>query len=1037
MSFLRTLVLLFGLLFSGCSGGVIGSEDSGVNDGGTDSDGYVSDDNDMIDDGEVSCGPVDFDPGDNPLAFSLLIDEPSGVDRISQAVTIGVPLQRGTVQDFEQVRLADGNRLIPTQNRLLSNFPDGSAQFVLLDFQTDLTAGERRVLTVRPNEPRAQTCESDALVVDQSNPETITVDTGPLKVEIARDGSQGFNPIRQMWLDGVLVKRAEDTCALHLDYETTEPMRPYTAEIRDTPIEILRDGQVVMESDPLRFDYIWMRKSNGGPLVSNIVDPASVTAEVEQSGPLRTVVTVRGRLMRADDNSIKLGDFTLRFHFYAGKSYFRLQHTFLFSYDVNGTFLRTLELEIPVSLGDSVEYLARPAEADVLGALAVGSDAVLYTEGNPDPFDENNNADDINKPTFVLDVNGSPVASGSMAKGWIGARGTTAAVGIGVRDFADLYPASLEVRKVDNDVARLVFGLWSGHGDYVLHHGETADPNETSGTAITHECIIMLGDSADFAGDYQRFADPILPFSDPEYVFGQVDTFSYIPPSRPGLEDSFDIKMALFLSADDRATTRRNITGLMNFGSSPKLWLNQSDWRNGESRGWYVGIRRHVIYDPYEGFEHHNVNTDYLSLLQALRTAYYSYRRYAARKWAHNMNVATIQWEVSPHGKFGYGMRHGAYQWGTTRRTVYGARNGHEVYGHDPLHGWLEYNLTGDLRTLEGLATYANLYMADDDIRNLSDANDPGAYGAMMLPVFALIPDFPEREVVVSKGQELNAMLFVDTSHGARLPWADDYDTLRSSDYLPTMMFYYFMTQDPRMAEAYGDWVEFAFQHRWEWDGSQWIWDPGWSAIAYTPVYAFGYHLTGDERYLQFIKTVMPRDPPRPEYVQLREADGWDGLHQMNIALLFAWPWGLGIPGSDSAYGLTGQASQHSNQLFFRKIFSLGVYEWDGNQEPELTVLGPNPAALTLGQEFSYTVNATDPDGSVERVEFTLRFNGGPEQDMGVDQTAPYSVTIGADVFTAEGEYEFITRAIDDQGASWMANVYVVCTGSGCTEIPR
>jgi hypothetical protein len=1028
MYFSIALILSVGLLLSGCAAGVIGSEDSGVNDG----DGYSTGDDSLPPDGEVSCGVVDFDPGDNPLAFSLLIDEPSGVDRVSQPVTIGVPLQRGTVQDFEQVRLADGNRLIPTQNRLLSNFPDGSAQYVLLDFQADLIAGQRRMLSVRPNEPRAPACESGALVVDQSNADYISVNTGPLKVEIARDGSQGFNPIRQMWIEDVLVKRAEDSCSLNLAYETTEPEQPYTAEIRNTQIEILRDGVVTLESDPQRFDYIWMRKSNGGPQVSNVVDPASVSAEVEESGPLRSVVTVRGRLMRADDNSIKLGDFTLRFHFYTGKNYFRLQHTFLFSYDVNGTYLRTLELEIPVSLGDSLDYLARPAEADVSGTLEAGSQVVLYTEGNPDPFDESNNADDINDPSYVVDLNDSTVESGSLAKGWIGARGSAAAVGIGVRDFADLYPGSLEVRRSDNDLARLVFGFWSGHGDYVLHHGQTADPKETSGTAVTHECIIMLGDSADFAGDYQRFSDPILPFSDPEYVFGQVDTFSYTPPSRPDFTDEFDIMMATTLSAQDRHTTRRHSTGVMNFGSAPQKWLTQADWQNGESRGWYVGIRQHKMYDPYEGFEHHNVNIDYMILLHTLRTAYYPYRLYSVRSWAQNMNVATIQWEVSPNGKVGYGMRHGAYQWGTLRQTTSGASNAHEVYGHDPLHGWLEYNLTGDLRTLEGLATYSMLYLAQNDIDPRCDRDDPGAFGAMLLPILALIPDFPNRDAVVAKGEELNAQLIVDTPAGPRLVWGDDYGTLRAPDYIPTVIFYYQLTQDPRMAEAYLDWAEYVYQHCWVWNGSSWNWLTGWPSMAYSSIHAFGYRLSGDERFLQYLKTMVPPISSSGSSTGPRETAWYDHYHQMSIAELFAWPSGLGYPGDSTAFGYTGM--WHRTHQSFRNIWSLEVYQWDGNNEPSITPLGPDPASLSLGSGFSYTVEASDGDG-IARVEFACRFNGGLEVSLGNDNTAPYTATVSADQFSAAGEYELISRAVDNQGASWMANVYLTCSNSGCVPI--
>ena len=69
----------------------------------------------------------------------ITVDEPSGVARKGWPVTSGVPLAEGALPEGAAVALysADGGP-IPLQTEVLARWPDGSARWLLLDFQLDL-----------------------------------------------------------------------------------------------------------------------------------------------------------------------------------------------------------------------------------------------------------------------------------------------------------------------------------------------------------------------------------------------------------------------------------------------------------------------------------------------------------------------------------------------------------------------------------------------------------------------------------------------------------------------------------------------------------------------------------------------------------------------------------------------------------------------------------------------------------------------------------------------------------------------------------
>ncbi len=77
---------------------------------------------------------------------SLVVEEPSGVERRAWPVTSGVPLAEGTIRDPSYARLHLDGKELPLQTETLSRWSDGSIKWLLLDFQIDISANKTRKL---------------------------------------------------------------------------------------------------------------------------------------------------------------------------------------------------------------------------------------------------------------------------------------------------------------------------------------------------------------------------------------------------------------------------------------------------------------------------------------------------------------------------------------------------------------------------------------------------------------------------------------------------------------------------------------------------------------------------------------------------------------------------------------------------------------------------------------------------------------------------------------------------------------------------
>ena len=129
---------------------------------------------------------------------ALTIQEPSGSARRDWPVTSGVPLVQGDLKDAEATALfTDGGREVSLQTEVLSRWPDGSVRWLLLDFQVDLKAGEKKrfILHIGPKTKRAVI--DHPLRVTEGR-DGVSINSGPLRLNLS---AGGFRMLDAVWLD--------------------------------------------------------------------------------------------------------------------------------------------------------------------------------------------------------------------------------------------------------------------------------------------------------------------------------------------------------------------------------------------------------------------------------------------------------------------------------------------------------------------------------------------------------------------------------------------------------------------------------------------------------------------------------------------------------------------------------------------------------------------------------------------------------------------------------------------------------------------
>jgi len=235
----------------------------------------------------------------------LTLTEDAGVARVAAPVTIGVPLPKGWLRAGESAHLEGSSGALPTQQRVLGQWPDGSARWLLLDFQADLEGRQRREFELQ----RGAGPASSRKVSVQARGDDVEIDTGAVRLLVGR-GSGGFFRVLSLAGKGVQAEPVRG--------EMTSGGRAWSAE---PPAEMV----------------------------------------VEERGPLRVAVTLRGRYGNGFGYDVRL-------EAYAGLGRVRVLHTFVNGLSAATTSLERIRLHLPApGEGKAAQWSALAVGGEDLG----------------------------------------------------------------------------------------------------------------------------------------------------------------------------------------------------------------------------------------------------------------------------------------------------------------------------------------------------------------------------------------------------------------------------------------------------------------------------------------------------------------------------------------------------------------------------------------------------------------------------------------------------------------------------------------------
>ena len=407
------------------------------------------------------------------LAVPLTVQEPAGIARTAEPVTVGVPLPRdGGVASVDRLGLFDGDVAVPAQFRVLSRW-DGLAsdtsrpiRWVLVDFQSTLAANGARIYTLR--DTGAGNAGPQGLSLDTSDPAAWVVRTGAIDVRI---------PTTR----GAIVDR------------------------------VVLGGRVILDdASPARsFSGVTLVDGNGA-IYRTANAPCRVV--LEEQGPMRLVVRVDADLATSSGAVLHPGEVHVvtRLTFYAGRPFFRaraeLQNNGVYG-DFDGAIneasaLRfdSLRLDLPLALAD-----ARTVRTQGYESTAGAVDAFRVYQSHQVVADD----DESQNFSYAVTRNGTQVASGARHDGWLEVTDGVSSVSASVRWFWQNYEKALRA-----DRASLSIELWPSEGSWPTGTGSYLFEG---GRHKSHE--VLLSFAGDAAGQARRLASPLVPRAAPRWYF--------------------------------------------------------------------------------------------------------------------------------------------------------------------------------------------------------------------------------------------------------------------------------------------------------------------------------------------------------------------------------------------------------------------------------------------------------------------------------------------------------------------------------------
>ncbi|MDR0353984.1 MAG: Tat pathway signal sequence domain protein [Opitutaceae bacterium] len=616
-------------------------------------------------------------------------------------VSFGVPWPQGAVgRDAAFTLNADGQTL-PVQTWPLAYWPDGSLKWS--GIATVVPSGfcvEAKLAVAKspPTSPTPSPAAAGALRVTREG-RAIVIDTGALVCAIPGEGGENL-------IDSLRIGDREAARAGRL-------------------VCLLQNGPAPEPDDTA---------APGRESFASIVKSAAV----EQSGPVRAVVRLEG-FHRGARSGREWLPFTVRLYFYSGQTAVRMVHTIVFDGDQEKDFVRGLGVRFDVPMREQVQNRTVRFAGENGGVwsepLQPGGGSIEQETGKPfaitGEFFENAVWDDFKlvQPNprgfnIVKRTNRWSTwiasAAGARAGGYVFAGDLGGGLGVGIKDFWQSYPVSLEVRRASTAAAQLTAWLWSpdaqemdmrhydirGHTLRASYEDVQPGMSTAYGVARTSELMLFpsaaLPSRAAAAADARAGAALPLLVSTPEYmhsakVFGVWSLPDRSTAFKRQVEDGLDSVLAFY----QRQVDERDWYGFWQYGdfmhsySAPRhLW--HYDWGGHAWQNTELGVPLWLWYS-------------------FLRTGRADLFRLAE---ANTRNTSeTNVYHLGPMA--GLGSRHNVVKWGC------GAK---EARVSQAVHWRAFYYLTADERTgdIMRMATKADESVARYDPMRLAQPQVPG-----------------------------------------------------------------------------------------------------------------------------------------------------------------------------------------------------------------------------------------------------------------------------------------------------------------------
>lgn len=412
------------------------------------------------------------------LSIPLLIEERSGVRRILEPVTVGIPLSKGAVFDPCGLVLCDPRgQARDLQARVLARWWDDSIKWVLLDFQASVEANAiaEYLLQYCQKPPRA----AHGITV-RPGAESVVVDTG---------GACFFINTRRLKPFDRVVVRGSDIVA--------EP------------------GSRIVLADALGREY--------APTIRHLC--------VETAGPLRTTLTLQGTLCSAGQQS--LAEFICHLRFFAGHSLVELQWTLrnpraaqhpggFWDLGDNGSiYFKDLSLHTPLASDKPcmVSWTLQPHQP----LLRSGSSRLeIYQDSSGG--DNWNSSNHVNRfgnvmhtfQGFRVTADGVMLEQGKRATPVVYLQDGEKSMAGAIVGFWQNFPKAIEVQ---NNVLSTRLFPPQYRDVYELQGGEQK----------THTIFLQFSDAKDSTGRLDWIHDRLIPRTTPQW-FAKTRAFDYVIP---------------------------------------------------------------------------------------------------------------------------------------------------------------------------------------------------------------------------------------------------------------------------------------------------------------------------------------------------------------------------------------------------------------------------------------------------------------------------------------------------------------------------